>query len=99
MPDHTRGANSAASGRLAMAVRTQPLRDASPGSPFRMVGSWVAALHRRWRCSRSRTLRTLRKLFHSVGASDDSEAHRLMPSMSSSAGRLRQCGGTPLGDI
>ena len=30
-----------------MAVRTQPLRDASPGSessPFRMVGTWVAAL-------------------------------------------------------
>ena len=46
-PAHTEGAHTTASGRHAMAVRTQPLRDASPGSessPFRMVGTWVAAL-------------------------------------------------------
>ena len=42
-PANTEGAHRTASGRRAMAVRTQPLRDASPGtesSPFRMVLEW-----------------------------------------------------------
>ena len=43
-PANTEGAHPTASGRLAMAVRTQPLRDASRGSESSMVGSWVAAL-------------------------------------------------------
>ena len=63
MPDHKEGAHPAASGRLAMAVRAQPLRDMparGPSRPLRTVGSWVAALHKRWRCLRSRTLQTLR---------------------------------------
>ena len=41
-PDHTRGAHPTAAGRLAMAVRSLSLRDASPGSESslqRLVGT------------------------------------------------------------
>ena len=60
-PAHTRGAHPTASGRLAMAVRTQSLWVASPGvmsqPPFstdRSLGRRPSS-HERWRCLRSRT--------------------------------------------